>query len=185
MVALTRSARPRLTAVASVAGFLALAAGGVLVLLFFSGGLLMTGRLGTVSLPLMAAAGAVASTFNPCALPALPAFLGRSGGTRGDPGPAAALGAITVVLAFGLVVTILGMEVQILVAPGLGWLQIAAGAALIAIALLHLTGRIGRLPLGAALVTAGSRLWELTLRRPTRLGDYLFFGAGFVAVGGT
>lgn len=144
----------------------------------------MAGRLGTVSLPLMAAAGAVASAFNPCALPALPAFMRRGGGARGDPGPAAALGAVTVVLAFGLVVTILGMEVQILVAPGLGWLQVAAGAALIAIALLHLTGRIGRLPLGAALVSAGSRLWELTLRRPTRLGDYLF-GAGFVAVGGT
>jgi len=169
--------------VAAVAGFLTLAAAGVLVLLFFSGGLLMAGRLGTVSLPLMAAAGAVASTFNPCALPALPAFLGRGGGARSDPGPAAALGAITVVLAFGLVVTILGMEVQILVAPRLGWLQIAAGAALIAMALLHLTGHIGRLPLGSALVTAGSRLWELTLRRPTRFGDYLF-GAGFVAVGG-
>lgn len=167
-----------------MASFLTLAAGGVLVLLFFSGALLMAGRLGTVSLPLMAAAGAVASAFNPCALPGLPAFMGRGGGARADPGPAAALGAVTVVLAFGLVVTILGMEVQILVAPGLGWLQVAAGAALIAMALLHLTGRMGRLPLGGSLVTAGSRLWELTLRRPTRLGDYLF-GAGFVAVGGT
>jgi cytochrome c biogenesis protein CcdA len=132
----------------------------------------------------MAAAGAVASAFNPCALPALPAFMGRGGGARADPGPAAALGAVTVVLAFGVVVTVLGLEVQILVAPGLGWLQVVAGTALIAMALLHLTGHIGRLPLGASLVTAGSRLLELTLRRPTRLGDYLF-GAGFVAVGGT
>jgi hypothetical protein len=74
------------------------------------------------------------------------------------------------------------MEVQILVAPGLG-VQVGAGAVLIVMALLHLTGRMGRLPLGGALVTAGSRLWELTLRRPTRLGGYLF-GAGFVAVGG-
>jgi cytochrome c biogenesis protein CcdA len=170
--------------VAAVAGFLMLAAAGVLMLLFFSGRLLMAGRLGTVSLPVMAAAGAVASAFNPCALPALPAFLARGGGARGDPGPAAALGAMTVVLAFGLVVTVLGMEAQTLVAPGLGWLQVAAGAVLITMALLHLTGRMGRLPLVGALVTAGSRLWELTLQRPTRLGDYLF-GAGFVAVGGT
>ena len=63
----------------------------------------------------------------------------------------------------------LGMEVQVLVAPGLGWLQVGAGAALIAMALLHRTGRTGRLRLGRSLVTAGSRLWELTLRRPTRL----------------
>jgi cytochrome c biogenesis protein CcdA len=167
-----------------VAGFLTLAAGGILVLLFFSGGLLMAGRLGTVSLPLMAVAGAVASAFNPCALPALPAFLGRGGRERVDPGLAAALGAVTVVLAFGLVVTILGMEVQILVAPGLGWLQVAAGATLIAMALLHLTGRMGWLPLGRSFATAGSRLWELTLQRPARLADYVF-GAGFVAVGGT
>ena len=163
-------------------GFLGLAAGGVLVLLFFSEGLLMAGRLGAVSLPLMAVAGAVASAFNPCSLPALPAFLGR--GARADPGTSVALGAVTVVLAFGLVVTIVGMEVQVLVAPGLGWVQVGAGAVLIVMALLHLTGRMGRLPLGGALVTAGSRLWELTLQRPTRLGDYLF-GAGFVAVGGT
>jgi len=167
-----------------VTGFLGLAAGGVLVLLFFSEGLLMAGRLGAVSLPLMAVAGAVASAFNPCSLPALPAFLGRGGGARADPGTSAALGAVTVVLAFGLVVTVLGMEVQVLVAPGLGWVQVGAGAVLIVMALLHLTGRMGRLPLGGALVTAGSRLWELTLQRPTRLGDYLF-GAGFVAVGGT
>jgi hypothetical protein len=49
------------------------------------------------------------------------------------------------------------MEVQILVAPGLG-VQVGAGAVLIVMALLHLTGRMGRLPLGGALVTAGSRL---------------------------
>lgn len=173
---------------ASTAAFLAIAGGGLVGLLFFVNGLYAVGRLGALSLPLVAVVGGVAATFNPCGLPVLPGFLAVGAGDasatrRTQLSLAAALGAVSVVMLLGVVVAVLGMEVQILVAPHFRWVQGVAGALLAAIAVLRLARQTERLPLIGSLVAAGSRVWESAVRRPTPFGAYLF-GAGFVAVGG-
>jgi cytochrome c biogenesis protein CcdA len=171
--------------------FLALAASGVVVLIFFAGRLLMMHRLDTVSLPLLAVVAAAAATFNPCALPALPAFFsvgtgGAEGGLsrRARLGLAMSLGAMSVVLVFGVVVAWLGMQAQMLVAVHFGWVQIVAGVILVGLAMVHLLGLTGRLPLMGRITAMGGRLWDRALARPNDVGAFLF-GAGFVAVGGT
>jgi cytochrome c biogenesis protein CcdA len=152
--------------------------------------MLMVGRLGSVSLPVMAVTGAVASTFNPCALPALPGFLvfcgGRQQSTRGRIELAAAAGGGAIVVVTGIlgVVAVLGMEAQMLVAPSFGWVQVAFGLVLIALAAAHVLGVIPRLPLVGRLSLAGNRLWAAAVKRPSPGGAFLF-GAGFLAVGGT
>lgn len=163
---------------------------GVLLLIYFTGRMLMVGRLGSVSLPVMAVVGAVASVFNPCALPALPGFLVFCGGRRQSTrrrielAAAAGGGAILVVTAILGVVVVLGMEAQVLVAPGFGRVQVVFGLVLIGLAAAHLLGVIPRLPLIGKLSMAGSRVWAAAVERPNPGGAFLF-GAGFLAVGGT
>lgn len=173
---------------ASAMAFLAMAGAGVLVLLFFFNRLYLAGKLGALSLPVVAVVGGVAATFNPCGLPALPGFFAVGAGDastvrRSQLSLAAGLGAMSVVLILGVLVAALGLEVQILVAPHFRWVQLAAGVLLATIAVLHLTRQTERLPLVGTLTAAGARVWEKAVRRPTPLGAYLF-GAGFVAVGG-
>ncbi len=176
---------------ASVIAFVAVASGGVLVLLFFAGQLLMRLRMDALSLPLLALVAAVAATFNPCAWPALPAFFAlggnaAEGGLRRRPGLAVAmaLGSMSVVVVFGGVVAWLGMQAQMLVAVHFGWVQIEAGVVLVALAVVHLLGLAGRLPLMSQITGLGARVWDRAVGRPNAGGAYLF-GAGFVAVGGT
>ncbi len=52
--------------------FVAVVAGGILVLLYFWSQLLRPGDLNAISLPLVALSAGVAATFNPCGMPALP-----------------------------------------------------------------------------------------------------------------
>jgi cytochrome c biogenesis protein CcdA len=168
----------------------ALTTAGVLLLIYFTGRMLMVGRLGLVSLPLMAVVGGVASAFNPCALPALPGFLlfcgGRQQSIRRRIGLAVAAGggAIAVVTAILGVVALLGMEAQMLVAPSFGWVQVAFGLVMIVLAAAHLLDVVPRLPLMGRLSAAGGRLWAAAVERPNPGGAFLF-GAGFLAVGGT
>jgi cytochrome c biogenesis protein CcdA len=175
----------------SALAFVALAAAGVVVLIVFAGRLLMMHRLDTVSLPLLAVVAAAAATFNPCALPTLPAFftLGAGAGAERLPDRARlalpiSLGAMSVVAVFGIVVAWLGMEAQMMVAVHFGWVQIGGGVVLVGLALVHLLGLAGRLPLVGRITALGGQLWDRALARPTGVGAFLF-GAGFVAVGGT
>jgi cytochrome c biogenesis protein CcdA len=175
----------------SAVAFVALAASGVVVLILFAGRLLMMHRLDTVSLPFLAVVAAAAATFNPCALPTLPAFFTLGAGAGAERWPnrarlalAISLGAMSVVVVFGIVVAWLGMEAQMLVAVHFGWVQIGGGLLLVGLALVHLLGLAGRLPLMGRITALGGRLWDRALARPNGVGAFLF-GAGFVAVGGT
>ncbi len=168
----------------------AIATAGVLLLVYFTSRMLMVGRLGSLSLALMAVVGGVASAFNPCALPALPGFLVFCGGAQQPPRQRAALalaaggGAFVVVTAVLGVVAVLGMEAQMLVAPSFGWVQVGVGAIMILLAAAHLLGVVPRLPLIGEVTEAGGRLWDAAVQRPNPGGAFLF-GAGFLAVGGT
>ena len=169
---------------------LAVVAGGVLVLLFFVKELLRPGDLNALSLPLVAFVAAIASVFNPCAMPALPGFFTFGSGTSESPGTwrrgglslMVALGAMTLVIALGIIVAMVGTGIKDLIAPYLRWVQLAVGLFLISIAGLHLVGQTSRLPLVGPIMELGSRVWQQALGRPTPLGSYLF-GAGFVAIG--
>lgn len=169
--------------------FLAVAAGGIGALLFFVNQLLRPGDLNSLSLPVVALTAGVASTFNPCGLPAIPGFLTFIGGDRettvrersGYCGWAA-LGAMSVVLVFGLIVAAAGAGAKGVIAPYFRWVQLSIGIVLVGLAGLHLFGRGERLPFVGAAMAAGSRLWDRSIGRPTARGSYLF-GAGFVAVG--
>jgi len=168
----------------------ALASGGVVVLLFFAGQLLMRHRMDALSLPLLALVAAVAATFNPCVLPALPAFFALGG--RADPGLrrraalglSMGLGAMSVVALFGAVVAWLGMQAQMLVPVHFGWVQIGTGMVLLVLALVHFLGLAGRLSLIGRITALGAWVWDRAVAQPNAGGAYLF-GAGFVAVGGT
>jgi cytochrome c biogenesis protein CcdA len=168
----------------------AIATAGVLLLVYFTSRMLMVGRLGLLSLPLMAVVGGVASAFNPCALPALPGFLMFCGGPRQPLRQRAAIalaaggGAFVVVTAILGVVAVLGMEAQLLVAPKFGGAQVCFGLVMILLAAAHLLGMAPRLPLVDKMTAAGSRLWDAAVERPNPSGAFLF-GAGFLAVGGT
>ena len=169
---------------------LAVVTGGVLVLLFFVKELLRPGDLNALSLPLVAIVAAIAAVFNPCAIPVLPGFLSFGSGTSESPGPwrrgglslMVSLGAMTLVIALGIIVALLGTGIEDLIAPYFRWVQLALGLFLISIAGLHLVGQTSRLPLLGPIMALGSRAWEQALGRPTPFGSYLF-GAGFVAVG--
>jgi cytochrome c biogenesis protein CcdA len=172
----------------SALALLALAAAGVVAMVYFGREMLLKHRLGALSLPLLAVVAAAGATFNPCALPGLPAFFAfsRREGARGSLvglGLAAGLGAMTAVVALGVVVSILGMEAQLLIAPHFRRVQVGAGVLLVALAVLHFTGQAARLPLLGHLSAAGGRIWDRTTRHPNPVGAY-FFGLGFVAVGG-
>ena len=168
--------------------FVAVVTGGVLVLLYFWSQLLRPGNLNAVSLPLVAFIAAVAATFNPCGMPALPGFLAFGGGgdigvrRRAGLGLAASLGAMSLLIALGIIVAFLGAGTKELIAPNVRWIQLGVGMFLVAVAVLHLTGQTSRLPLVGQTMGLGSRVWEGALGKPTPRGSYLF-GAGFVLVG--
>jgi len=176
--------------VAPVVLLVALVAGGVLALLYFWSQLLKPDELGLASLPLVAFIAAVASTFNPCGLPALPGFLAFMGVNSEGAGVkrraglslAAGLGAMSLVVLLGILVAIVGSGTKGLIAPQFRWVQLAVGVFLIGMATLHLMGRTERLPLLGPVTNLGSRMWQGAMGNPTPRGSYLF-GAGFVLVG--
>lgn len=176
--------------IAAVLLLATLTTAGVLLLIYFTGRMLMVGRLGSLGLPLMAVVGGVASAFNPCALPALPGFLIFCGARQQSRRHRVAIalaaggGALVVVTAILGVVALLGMEAQMLVAPSFGWAQVTVGLVMILLAAAHLLDVVPRLPLVAKMTVAGGRLWDAAVARPNPSGAFLF-GAGFLAVGGT
>lgn len=176
--------------IGSIILFAALISGGVAALLYFWTQLLRPGELGGAALPLVALAAGVASTFNPCSLPALPGFLAASGARSGNDSrkrlsldsAAAAGGAVTVILVFGIIVAALGSGSKEAVGPFTRWVQIAIGMSLIALAALHIGNKTAGLPGLNRVVHVGSRMWDAALTNPSLRGRYIF-GAGFVAVG--
>ena len=174
----------------SIILFAALISGGVAALLYFWTQLLRPGELGGASLPLVALAAGVAATFNPCSLPALPGFLAASGAATGNgsrkrlslDSAAAAGGAVTIVLVFGIIVAALGSGSKGAVGPYTRWVQLAVGISLIALAALHIGNKTAGLPGLNRVVHAGSRMWDAALTNPSLRGRYIF-GAGYVAVG--
>ncbi len=179
---------PTLQRIGAGAIFVTVVTGGVLVLLYFWSQLLRPGDFNAVSLPLVAFIAGVAATFNPCGMPALPGFLAFGGGggigvrRRAGLGLAASLGAMSLLIALGIVVAVLGAGTKDLIAPHFRWVQLGVGLFLVAVAVLHLTGQTSRLPLVDQMMGLGSRAWEGALGKPTPRGSYLF-GAGFVLVG--
>ncbi len=179
---------------------LGLVSGGVAALLFFWNELLKPDEFGAASLPLVAFVAGVAATFNPCGLPALPGFLTFTGasdqaaglGRRSGLSLGASLGAMSVVIVFGVIVAFAGAGSKGLIAPYFRWVQLIApyfrwvqlgvGLALIGLAALHLMGQTERLPLVGRIMGVGSHVWDRAMDRPTPRGSYLF-GAGFVLVG--
>ncbi len=153
------------------------------MLLYFFYGLWFGHRLGTAGL-LLPVIGGIAATFNPCALPALLAFLSYGSGERRQrTGLAVALGAMTVVMVLGGFVAVAGVEVQDVVAPRFRWVQLAGGVLLVGLAGLHLAGRAEGLAPVRAVSRLGGRYGRRQWRSQPRLAGFLL-GAGFVAVGG-
>ncbi len=175
---------------ASVILLVALVVGGIIALLVFWSQLLKPGDLSSVSLPLVALAAGVAATFNPCSLPALPGFLATGAsddGTlrmrdRSGLSLSASLGAMTVIIVFGIIVAFAGKESKELISPYFRWVQLGVGLSLVGLAVLHITGQTNRIPLVGAIMGVGSRMWQGSMGKPTARNGYLF-GAGFVAVG--
>lgn len=167
----------------------AVVAGGIATLLFFWNQLLKPGELNSISLPFVTLVAGVAATFNPCGLPALPGFitlLGRgeqtSAGRRLGLSASVSIGAMSLVLALGIVVAIVGGGTKDLVTQNFRWVQLGVGIFLVALATLHLTGRSDSLPVLGPVMGLGSRVWEGAINRPSPRGSYLF-GAGFVLLG--
>lgn len=169
---------------------LALVASGMLALLFFWREVLHTSDFASLSLPLVAVVAAVASTFNPCSLPALPGFVAAtaaagSGAERRSrlvTSLAASAGAATVIVALGLLVAALGAGTKGVAEQYFRWVQLGVGVVLVAVAALHLAGLTSRLPFVAALTRVGGRAWEAGVGNPSARACF-GWGAGFVAVG--
>lgn len=169
---------------------LAVVAGGILALFYFWNQLLRPGDLNAISLPLVALVAGIAATFNPCSMPALPGFLAIGGGNSEGAGLgrrlglslAVALGALTIVIALGIIVAIVGGGTKGVIAPYFRWIQLGVGLFLVAVALLHLAGQTNRLPLVGPVMGLGSRMWEGAMGNLTPRTAFLF-GGGFVAVG--
>ncbi|MEE9248017.1 MAG: hypothetical protein V3U79_04890 [Dehalococcoidia bacterium] len=163
---------------------------GIAALLYFFNQLLKPGDFASISLPVVALVAAVAATFNPCGLPALPGFLafaGSSGGAvagrrRASMSLMTGLGAVSVVIGVGVIVALAGGGTKGVIAPYFRWVQVTVGLILIAMAGLHLAGQSARLPLVAGITGVGSRIWGQAMGAPSHRKSYLF-GAGFVAVG--
>ena len=167
----------------------AVAVGGIATLLFFWNQLLKPGELSSISLPIVALIAGVAATFNPCGLPALPGFLAFLGGGEATPtrrrlglSLAVSLGAMTLVIALGIVVAFVGSGTKGLIAPNFRWVQLGIGLFLVGLATLHLTGHTERLPLVGPVMGLGGRVWERAMGSPSARSSYLF-GGGFVLVG--
>ncbi len=177
--------------IVSAAAALALAVGGVAALLLFVNRLLRPSDFASVSLPVVAVVAAVASTFNPCGLPVLPGFFtafasgGRPEGARRriELGLGAGLGAVGVVFAVGILVSLAGAGTKGVISPYFRWVQLAVGLLLVVIALAHLADRTSRLPLVGRIVGVGGRLWDHAMSGRMTFRRSVVFGAGFVATG--
>lgn len=168
-----------------------LSAAGVFMLLYFWRHVLHAEDFASLGLPVVATAAAIASTFNPCSLPALPGFIAASGAAAGEEvglarrlrlSAAASLGAATVVAALGVLVALVGSRTKDLVEPNFRWVQLVVAIVLVALGGLHLAGRTSRLPLVGSMVGLGSRAWEAAIGKPTTRSSFVW-GAGFVGIG--
>ena len=166
---------------------LALIFPGVIVLGLFKLRFLTGVRAAGPGLVIVAAAVGATATFNQCGLPALPAFVGLGGigsssRQRIVVSLAVSAGAMSAALLFALLVAVIGLDGGKAAVAKSRWLQLAAGAVLIGVAVLHLTGRTGGMAFIWRVQGVGHRLWNAAAARPTPLGGYLF-GVGFLAVG--
>ncbi len=163
---------------------------GVSVLLFFWGGSLKPPELHSLSLPLVAIVTGLAATFNPCALPALPAFLSYLGQSspasglrvRAKSSLWTSLGSLSVVLLIGVLLALLREGAGPFIRINFRWVQLIVGAFLILIASLHLLNQTSRLTLVSALAVHGEKVWRSVMDDRGPHSSYLF-GAGFVLVG--
>lgn len=161
---------------------------GVTALLVFWNTVLRPGDFASLSLPVVAFVAALASAFSPCSLPALPAFITFGAASqmpaarRAGLSFAAAMGAVTMVLLLGGVVTVAGAGTKGVVTHIERWVQLGVGILLMAIAAAQLTERAYGWPFVRRLTEAGGRIWDRAARRPSLLSGYLL-GLGFVAVG--
>ena len=175
---------------AAVAILFTLSAGGIAGLLLFWDQVLPSEDLASLSLPVVALVAAVASTFNPCSLPALPGFLAAAGAVGEDVPPrrrvelslAASAGAAAVVAVIGVVVALAGSGTKDLVEPRFRWVQLAVGVVLVLVAALHLAGQTSRLPFVRSVMRVGDRAWGSAIGTPTGRSSFVW-GAGFVAIG--
>jgi cytochrome c biogenesis protein CcdA len=168
--------------------FIGLLGAGIFALLFVWSSIFKPEDLETFPLPLVAVLAGVAATFNPCALPTLPAFLTRLSAKDNSPRKHlsnsfyAGLGALLVVLVLGLAVATLGEGLKPFVRENFRWVQLAIGLILITLAGLHKLDRTSRFPFRGPIIDIGHQIWEHVLRNPSP-GGSLTFGAGFVLVG--
>ena len=95
---------------------------------------------------------------------------------------ALSLGAVSLVLGFGILVALVGQGANSTFKEHVRWVQLSVGLLLIGLAVLHLLGKTERLPLIGRIMAIGGRAWEGTVGAPTVRSSYVF-GAGFVAVG--
>ena len=168
----------------------AVIAAGLAALVFFWNEVVGRDDFSAVSLVFVAALAGVAATFNPCALPALPAFLTFAGAGGATPGrgrrirssSATALGAMSVVVVVGVIVGLAGAGTKSLIAPYFRWVQLGVGIFLIGVATFHLLGFTHRLTFVGPVMSFGSRVWDRAMRQKTSGSSYLV-GAGFVLVG--
>lgn len=177
--------------IASAALLVAVAVAGVAVLLVFWNTVMPSEDFASLSLPVVAMVAAVAATFNPCSLPALPGFVAAAGAAGGEATArrrlqlslAAAVGAAAVVVALGVLLAVAGAGITSVVELRFRWVQLVVGLFLVAVAVLHLAGKTSGLPLVGSVVGAGNRVWEAGMERPG-IRSSLAWGAGFVAIGG-
>ena len=168
----------------------AVIAAGLAALVFFWNEVVGRDDFSAVSLVLVAVLAGVAATFNPCSLPALPAFLMSAGAGGATPGRgrrarlslATALGAISIVTVVGVIVGLAGAGTKSLIAPYFRWVQLGVGIFLIGVATFHLLGFTHRLTFVGPVMSFGSRVWDRATRQKTSGSSYLL-GAGFVLVG--
>ena len=168
--------------------FILLFGAGMSALLFVWSAIFKPEDLGTFPLPLVAVLSGVAATFNPCALPTLPAFLTRLSAKENSQRKHLSnsfytgLGALLVVLMLGLAVATLGEGLKPFVRENFRWVQLAIGLILVTLAGLHMLDRTARFPFLGPIIDRGHQMWEQVLRNPSP-GGSLIFGAGFVLVG--
>lgn len=163
---------------------------GVFALMYFWRDVLPFPGFRQLSLPLVAFVAGVASTFNPCALPALPAFVAATGSGGNDVprsqrlrlSAAAGAGAATVVALFGLLVAAAGSRTGDLVGHRFRWVQLVVGILLVVVAALHLAGRTSRLPFVRSATALGTRVWDGVMGRSS-IGSSFGWGAGYIAIG--
>lgn len=163
---------------------------GLFALLYFWNDVLPFRDFRDLSLPVVALVAGIASTFNPCALPALPAFVAATG-SAGEEVPrsqrlrlsaAAGAGAAAVVAIFGVLVAIAGSRTGDLVGHRFRWVQLVVGVLLIVVAALHLANRTSRFPFVRSATAVGSRVWDNVAGSSSTASSF-GWGAGFVAIG--